>query len=321
MLRLGLLSVLVCLAWARPAHAQFNCSAWVGPTMLFGTINLLDGGVADTSAPITYGCYSGSATAALLCISIQPDQATLSYDPRYLATTNGDRLAFNLYKDAARAQIAGSIDSGTYTPLVIVQPMAPNEYRTWDVTIYGRIKAAGQEGLPTGWYNSNTIGGWPMKLSYKEYKEGMPLDCNTGMTVTPISTFYIEAIIQNECRIQAASTMNFGNQGTLLSGNVDTTSTITVFCNGTPYRVRLDNGLHASGNTRRMQGASGFIQYDLYREPARQPADRWGYDNGTDKTGTGNGQSQDFTVYGRVPPQTAPGPGLYSDTITVTVTY
>jgi spore coat protein U-like protein len=36
---------------------------------------------------------------------------------------------------------------------------------------------------------------------------------------------------------------------------------------------------------------------------------------------TGNGSAQSFTVYGRVPPQAAPAPGNYSDTITVTVTY
>jgi outer membrane usher protein len=36
---------------------------------------------------------------------------------------------------------------------------------------------------------------------------------------------------------------------------------------------------------------------------------------------TGNGASQPFTVYGRVPPQTTPTPGAYSDTVTVTVTY
>ena len=34
---------------------------------------------------------------------------------------------------------------------------------------------------------------------------------------------------------------------------------------------------------------------------------------------TGNGTGQNYTVYGRVPPQTTPAPGTYTDTITVKV--
>jgi spore coat protein U-like protein len=36
---------------------------------------------------------------------------------------------------------------------------------------------------------------------------------------------------------------------------------------------------------------------------------------------TGNGADQTFTIYGRVPAQTTPAPGTYTDTVTVTVTY
>ena len=36
---------------------------------------------------------------------------------------------------------------------------------------------------------------------------------------------------------------------------------------------------------------------------------------------TGSGVSQSFTVYGRVPAQSTPAAGSYTDTIKVTVTY
>nr|WP_281033880.1 spore coat protein U domain-containing protein [Mesorhizobium sp. M4B.F.Ca.ET.049.02.1.2] len=36
---------------------------------------------------------------------------------------------------------------------------------------------------------------------------------------------------------------------------------------------------------------------------------------------TGVGTAQNLTVYGRVPPQTTPSPGVYTDTVIVTVTY
>jgi spore coat protein U-like protein len=48
----------------------------------------------------------------------------------------------------------------------------------------------------------------------------------------------------------------------------------------------------------------------------------WGQTIGTDTVAaTGNGAAQPFTVFGQVPAQTTPSPGLYTDTITVTVTY
>ena len=39
------------------------------------------------------------------------------------------------------------------------------------------------------------------------------------------------------------------------------------------------------------------------------------------KYGTGTGADQDFTVYARVPPQTVPAVGYYTDTVVVTVNF
>ncbi|WZB69364.1 spore coat protein U domain-containing protein [Achromobacter xylosoxidans] len=39
------------------------------------------------------------------------------------------------------------------------------------------------------------------------------------------------------------------------------------------------------------------------------------------KTGLGSGTVQNHTVYGRVPAQTTPRPGSYSDTVTATITF
>ena len=37
--------------------------------------------------------------------------------------------------------------------------------------------------------------------------------------------------------------------------------------------------------------------------------------------GLGTGAAQSYTVYGLVPPQAAPRPGSYSDTVTATITF
>ncbi|MGN8543862.1 spore coat protein U domain-containing protein [Bradyrhizobium sp. 13971] len=42
---------------------------------------------------------------------------------------------------------------------------------------------------------------------------------------------------------------------------------------------------------------------------------------GSTVPGTGTGLAQNLAVYGRVLPQGTPSPGVYSDTVVVTVTY
>lgn len=82
----------------------------------------------------------------------------------------------------------------------------------------------------------------------------------------------------------------------------------------------LGNGLSPSGLQRRMQGPGGsFINYGLYQDATRSVA--WGNTNATGVQGTGTGQPQSLTVYGRVPPQPVPGAGTYSDTIVITLSY
>ncbi|EEF26199.1 conserved hypothetical protein [Ricinus communis] len=42
---------------------------------------------------------------------------------------------------------------------------------------------------------------------------------------------------------------------------------------------------------------------------------------GSTVAGTGTGNAQLLTIYGRVPPQTTPSSGTYTDTVVVTLTY
>lgn len=64
---------------------------------------------------------------------------------------------------------------------------------------------------------------------------------------------------------------------------------------------------------------NGSITYGLYTDAARTIP--WGSAAGQTISGTGNGSARSLTVYGRVPAQTTPMTGLYSDTVVVTVNY
>jgi len=148
---------------------------------------------------------------------------------------------------------------------------------------------------------------------------GLSAVAKAGSTTT---TFTSQITIAAACAINSASTLNFGTQG-MLAANVDQTSTIQVVCtNTTPFTIGLDAGTGSGATvaTRKLTSGGNTVNYALYSDAAHTTI--WGNTVSTDTVaGTGAGSAQNFTVYGRVPPQAAPAPGNYSDTITVTVMY
>jgi spore coat protein U-like protein len=138
---------------------------------------------------------------------------------------------------------------------------------------------------------------------------------------TATGSFNVQAAITATCVVTSSTTLDFGSQG-VLSANVDQTNAINVTCtNTTPYNIGLDKGLNGTSvTTRQMKAGTALINYSLYSDSGRTT--NWGNTVGTDTlAATGNGSAQAYTVYGRIPPQTTPAPGTYTDTITVTVTY
>jgi len=135
--------------------------------------------------------------------------------------------------------------------------------------------------------------------------------------VTATSQFNAQIQIQADCVVNSPNTLDFGAQG-LLNTNVDATMDFTVECtNGVGYTIAMDNGANASGNTNRMTNGTEFVSYEIYQDAARSTV----WDASSTVASTGTGDPQTFTVYGRVPPQTTPGVGTYTDTVTITVTY
>lgn len=146
---------------------------------------------------------------------------------------------------------------------------------------------------------------------------------------TTTQTFQVQLTIQAQCVINSTATLNFGSLGVLGgaggSTNNDQTTTVAVQCtNTTPYDIGLDAGTTTGGTTTTRllfnSSTSETVQYKLYTDSGHST--NWGNTVSTDTVhATGNGASQSYTIYGRIPPQTTPTPGTYSDTVTVTVTY
>jgi spore coat protein U-like protein len=146
---------------------------------------------------------------------------------------------------------------------------------------------------------------------------------DNALAASTTSTFQVQATIAASCNIVSTATLDFGSLG-VLSTNNDQSTTLNVQCTAsTPYHIGLDagTGSGASVTTRKLtSAASATINYSLYTNAGRTTV--WGNTVSTDTVdATANGASQAYTIYGRIPPQSTPAPGVYSDTITVTVTY
>lgn len=123
-------------------------------------------------------------------------------------------------------------------------------------------------------------------------------------------------------------TINFGQYPTLTS-TIDAQSvgaapgsSFGIECaNATNYSVALNSGLNSSGNQRRMASGGAFVNYNLYQDAARATPWGNGSNGATALAGVGTGANQEMVVYGRVPNQTTPATGTYTDTVQVTITW
>ncbi|MGB8635102.1 MAG: spore coat U domain-containing protein [Rhodanobacteraceae bacterium] len=322
--RLGLLGLFLTGGALLPRTAQAAdpvlCQA-SATTLNFGTVDTSQPANTDVAATLTWSCTSYTHTNynAHVCFNIGNGPLGLNGGNRQIQGPGGN-LPFQVYTNASRSSVWGAVSSGTY-PNPVVRDFYISRYSTVSGTIpiYGRL--FGNQPAATSGSYSATFSYPDVEITGQLYFNGSGSCGQTGDDAGNFSNWTVTANVQPTCTVTATN-MNFGNAGLLDSGGPhDATSSIGVTCvSGTAWKIGLDNGMHASGNTRRMQGPGGYVQYELYRNNGR--SQRWGNNPGTDTVnGTGNGGSQNRTVYGRVPSQITPSAGTYSDTITVSVTY
>lgn len=141
-------------------------------------------------------------------------------------------------------------------------------------------------------------------------------------SATFVSTITPSITVVAACEAQTRRNLDFGTTG-ILAINVDNFARIRVRCSaGVPYSIGLDAGTTAGGSTttRKMISGSETIDYQLFRNNARTR--NWGNNVGVDTVNrTGNGNWQGRRIFGRVPPQTTPSSGTYTDTVTAIIYY
>jgi spore coat protein U-like protein len=141
---------------------------------------------------------------------------------------------------------------------------------------------------------------------------------------TVTTTFNATINIQATCIVATPTLLDFGSPGVLSAPVTAQQTSVDVTCTfGTLYNIGLNAGTGAGATVavRKMTSpATNTVNYSLYSDGGHTTV--WGNTIGTNTVSdTANGQSQGHQVFGLVPPQTTPAPAVYTDTITVTVSY
>lgn len=326
------------------AHADATC--WInGSGMSFGSVDPSE--MTDVTGYIDYQCdvsspgNSGKSVSIQMCIGLGSTPGGTLSDRRMdgvddAVGPNPDQLRFQLYKDAARSAPWGETVTSAppyfeMPPFTAAPPRGESETIRGRVLVHGRIPPPG--GLvAAGNYASSLPGN--LNYGYRDDDDSDKVDClgdRGSQTGSDAFFFPVDATVPGSCTVLTATDMDFSPGGTLFAtrtGDLTSTSTIDLECtNRTAWQVGLNNGangLAADGTSRQLCIAGGAcIRYQLNR-PASHGGGRWGndLDGGSDTvTDSSSGTPQSLTVNGVINDQPLTQAGLYSDTITVTLTY
>lgn len=328
-MRVGIarLLILLCVMLASAGRAEaMSCTASIGSPVVFSGIDILSGAPVDASSTLDVTCTvstaDGAAGAPLditVCPNIGEGSGGSSSGTRRLVRSGGSEiLNYNIYQDSARTVQWGHASFpalGTVPPMTlsITVPATGTASNSISRPVYFRLFGS-QQTLPPGTYTSSFAG------THTLIRAGIGLSGCPGtyaITSSPQAPFSVEATFTKNCTVTTQS-VDFGTTGALAS-NINATGQVRVTCTqSTSYSAGLSVGSFTP-TTRRMTKGSEFITYGLYKNAARSQG--WGDTAGTMQTGTGTGVTQNYTVYGRVPPQTTPSAGAYNDTVVVTITY
>ena len=240
--------------------------------------------------PITVNCTPGAAYSVAVNTGVNGSGQSYNWN---MVGPNSTLLTYKLYQDASRSSYLGGTPNydtinGTGT--------GSNQ------TVYIYSAAPANPAVVPGTYNDSVT---------------VSVSVNGGTTVK--TTMSVTASVSASCSVSVLP-LSFG---TYTGSQVDTTTQINATCtNTTTYSANMDQGLHYSSFYHpRMIGPGGaLLSYILCRDSARTQL--WGNTANYDGiNGTGTGSLQVLTVYARLGAGQYVAPGLYSDTIIVTLNY
>lgn len=295
-----------------PMAAAQVCDANVS-NVSFGDFDVTTGAGVDTTAQVDVSCSGVPLVPVRVCVNFGQGSGGGTDLANRLMTSGANALRYSLFQDAARTIVWGT----GLAAVDIIVPIGLGGTGSESRTIYGRVYPA-QPTVAAGTYLS-TFTGPDAEINYGLLS--VLLNCGI-LVVTKSMTFTASANIDPTCHV-TANNLDFGSAG-LLAAPVDGATTLSPVCtNGTTYQIGLDGGLTGASDPtkRRMSKGAETILYGLYRDAARANLPFGDTIGVNTLSGAGTGLMQSIPVYGRIPPQSTPSPGPYSDTVVVTITY
>jgi len=166
-------------------------------------------------------------------------------------------------------------------------------------------------------------------IRFESTCKGIALAALCAMAGLAPSAIAGEASGQLHVSVTIVASCNFTvDDATLSFGSVDqdagsatAQTNLGVRCSAKqPYAIGVDYGQHADGGQRHMSNGSDGIAYQLYADASRRTP--LGPSGSADALrGIGNGGEQVVPVYGKLDLASNTAPGVYNDTVRMTVTW
>jgi len=317
-------SLTLLLALLLPSLCAAQSCNFSATNMNFGAVDTLSGTPVNSTSTISVSCSGGLLDLGkrlLICPDISAGSGGASSAAARQMLNGSSSLNYQLYSDNGRSVVWGS-SSWPYPSRAPVYALTMALLNgsligaTGSMTVYGAALGSPPTAVPGSFTSSFTS---TYTSFYYSYSSATTCSAPSGTIGT--ASFSVNATVAANCLVSVQN-IDFGTQG-VLSTNVDATGSVTATCTpGTTYTISLGGGgANALPTARKMAKGSETVTYGLYKDTSRsQP---WGDANtpGSTVAGTGTGSAQLLTVYGRVPPQTTPSSGIYTDTVVVTLTY
>jgi spore coat protein U-like protein len=275
-----------------PARADITGCSVSSPGISFTSYDLIGQSAVTLAGDLDVTC-TGTGSGANNVVTVDLGTGSGACVSRTMTDGGSNSLTYNIYTTSGYATVWCGAITQSYSFVFGASP------QTYTFTMYARADA-GQNVAPLSYVDNVTASAsW----------FGGSSNGNVSVTETAPAT----------CSASASS-LDFGSYTGAAS---IASATIDITCSQTSlYSVALGGGSSLTGTTRRLAGpSSSFIGFDLFSDASRTVP--WGDDTalGTSVSGTGNGTTQQLTVYGRTIAGPAPRPGSYSDTVVVTVSY
>lgn len=317
-------SITVLLALLLPSLCLAQSCSFTATDMNFGAVDTLSGTPVNSTSTISVSCTGALLDLGkrlLICPDIGAGSGGASSAAARQMVNGTSTVNYQLYSDSGRSVVWGA-SSWSYpsrAPAYALTMALLNVSlvgASGSMTVYGAALGTPSTAVPGPYTSSFTSTSTSFYYSYSS-----ATTCTAPSGTVGTASFSVNASVAANCLVSVQN-IDFGTQG-VLSTNVDATGSITATCTpGTTYTISLNGGTaNAAPTARKMSKGAETVTYGLYKDTNRsQP---WGDANtpGSTVGGSGTGAGQLLTVYGRVPPQTTPSPGIYTDTVVVTLTY